>query len=263
MKILIMTVFTIRRFFVFTLILISLGPAVKAQTDSIFSGVYPIELSKKLQGRTSNLTMLNIHASTLAAGKTNHAPRALMDREELVIVKAGPLTLKINDSIKILGSGSIGLITAGDAQSFSNNSDNPVSYYVIGFTAASPVDINRGKANGGSLLKDWSEMTVKKTNKGESRPVFDKPSSMFEKFEVHATTLNPGQESHAAHMHPQEEIMFLMKGKVSMHIANDSIPALEGSAIFVRPGIAHNLINTGSEPCWYYAIKWYRSASEK
>jgi len=263
MKILIITKLRIRRFFVFTLMLICIEPAIIAQTDSILSGVYPIEITKKLQGKTSTLNMLNIHASILAAGKTNHAPRALMDREELVIVKAGPLTMKINDSIKVLGSGSIALIEAGDTQSFSNSSDNTVSYYVIGFTASSSVDINRGKSNGGSLMKDWSELTVKKTNKGESRPVFDRPSSMFEKFEVHATTLNAGQESHAPHMHPQEEIMFLMKGSVSMHIANDSIPATEGSAIFLRPGISHNLINTGSEPCWYYAIKWYGSAAEK
>ena len=235
--------------------------SAKAQTDSIISGVYPIA-NTKLQGKTSGLAILNIHASTLAPGKTNHAPRALMDREELLIVKEGPLTVIINDSSKTLSSGSIVLIVAGDTQSFTNNSDKPVSYYVIGFTAASPVDIIRGKNSGGSLLKDWNELTVKQTAKGESRQVFDKPTSMFEKFEVHATTLNAGQESHAAHMHPQEEIMFLMKGNVTMHIANQDIKASEGSAIFVRPNILHNLTNTGTEPCWYYAIKWYTSSAK-
>lgn len=232
-----------------------------AQTDSIISGVYPIA-NTKLQGKTSGLATLNIHASTLAPGKTNHPPRALMDREELVIVKEGPLTVMINDSSKTLSSGSIVLIVAGDTQSFANNSDKPVSYYVIGFTAASPVNIIRGKNNGGSLLKDWNELAVKQTAKGESRQVFDKPTSMFERFEVHATTLNAGQESHAAHQHPQEEIMLLMKGNVTMHIGNENIETKEGSAIFVRPNIMHNLINIGTEPCWYYAIKWYTSSAK-
>ncbi len=263
MKIFIMTHCALRRFFVLAFCLICIMTALKAQSDYIRSGVYPIDATKKLQGKTSSLAILNIHTSTLAPGKTNHAPRALMDREELLIVKEGQLTLKINDSTKVLGSGSIALIIAGDNQSFSNNSDKPVSYYVIGFTAASPVNINRGRNNGGSLMKDWNDLTVKKTNKGESRPVFDRPSSMFERFEVHATTLNAGQESHAAHTHPQEEIMFLMKGNVSMHIAMDTLNVGEGAAIFIRPDIPHNLTNTGTEPCSYYAIKWYGSVAEK
>jgi mannose-6-phosphate isomerase-like protein (cupin superfamily) len=244
-----------------TCFIVCVNASSYAQSDSIISGVYPIT-NNKLQGKTSGLAILNIHASTLAPGKTNHPSRALTDREELVIVKQGPLTVMINDSSKTLNSNSIVLIVAGDTQSFTNNSDKPVSYYVIGFTAISPVDIIRGKNNGGSLLKDWNELTVKQTAKGEARQVFDKPTSMFERFEVHATTLNAGQESHAAHMHPQEEIMFLMKGNVTMHIANENIETKEGSVIFVRPNIMHNLTNTGTEPCWYYAIKWYASSNK-
>jgi len=262
-----MIIFKIQRLFVLKLVTLFLSSLIisniHAQVDSIISGVYKIDGNSKLQGRTSNLSMLNVHVSTLAAGKTNHPPRALMDREELILVKDGPLSITINDSSKILGSGSIALIIAGDAQSFTNASDKPVSYYVIGFTAKTPVNINRGRSSGGSFVKDWNELTVKKTAKGESRPVFDRPSSMFERFEVHATTLNASQESHAPHQHPQEEIMFLMNGNVTMHIANENIKATEGSAIFLRPDVVHNLINTGSEPCWYYAIKWYGSATEK
>ncbi len=243
----------------FLLIIVSI---TKAQSDSLTSGVYNLEniLGKKLQGKTSTLSMLNIHSSTLEPGKTNHPPRALMDREELVIVSQGSLTVTINGNNKILSAGSIALIVAGDEQSFQNASDKLVSYFVIGFKSLSLVDINRGKINGGSLLKDWSELIVKKTIKGESRPVFDRASSMFERFEVHATTLNAGQESHQAHMHNEEEIMLLINGNITMHIATNNYHAVAGNIIFVTPGILHNLTNTGNESCSYYAIKWYSSS---
>ena len=157
-----------------------------------------------------------------------------MTCEELIIVKDGQLTININDSSKTLGVGSITLIVAGDQQSFQNKSDKPVTYYVLGFKARSPVDIQRGKTGGGSLLKDWNELTVKKTTKGESRPVFDRPSSMFPRFEVHATALNAGEQSHAPHTHRAEEIMLLMKGNVTMNIADKNYKAVAGDVILVQ-----------------------------
>ena len=103
----------------------------------------------------------------------------------------------------------------------------------------------------------WNELVVKKTSKGESRPVFDRPSSMFPRFEVHATTLHAGEESHPPHSHRAEEIMLLMKGTITMNIASVNYKAVTGDVIFVRPDVLHNLKNTGNEPCWYYAIKWF------
>ena len=244
---------------------------LKAQPGELKSGVYHLDsmeiqngISKKtklkVQGSTTDLAMLSIHSSTLEPGKTNHPPRALMDREELIIVKEGPLTITINDSAKVLSTGSIVLIEAGDTQSFSNASDKVVSYYVLGFKAKTLVNVSRGKANGGSLLKDWNELTIKKTIKGESRPVFDKPSSMFERFEVHSTMLNTKEDSHPSHTHRAEEIMFLLKGEVTMHLEKENYKAIAGNIILVRPDVAHNLTNTGNETCQYYAIKWFDSS---
>ncbi len=254
--------------------IIFMASSLKAQTNTLLSGVYNLDSIKapntaviqgkiKLQGNTTDLDTLSVHTSTLAPGKTNHPPRALYDREELIIVKEGQLTITINDSSKILSAGSIALIVAGDQQSFHNASDKPVSYFVLAFKSTSPVNISRGKASGGSLMKDWNELTVKKTNKGESRPVFDRPSSMFERFEVHASAVNALEDNHLAHTHRAEEIMFLMKGNITMNIAQQKIKAGPGNIILIRPDVLHNLTNTGNEQCWYYAIKWYNSAGEK
>jgi (S)-ureidoglycine aminohydrolase len=243
---------------------------LRAQTQVLQSGVYRVdsietqnglEGKKKLKvlGSTTDLGMLSMHSSTLEPGKTNHPPRALMDREELIIVKEGPLIITINDTAKILTTGSIALIEAGDSQSFHNASDKVVSYYVLGFKSTTPVNISRGKINGGSLMKDWNELVIKKTIKGESRPVFDKPTSMFERFEVHSTMLNAHEDSHPSHTHRAEEIMLVLKGDITMHIEQENYKATPGSIILVRPNIGHNLTNTGNESCLYYAIKWYNS----
>lgn len=243
---------------------------LRAQVQVLQSGVYRLDsiemknglenkMKVKVQGSTTDLSMLSMHSSMLAPGKTNHPPRVLMDREELIIVNEGPITITINETPKILSSGSIALIEAGDSQSFHNESDKVVSYYVLGFKATTPVNVSRGKENGGSLMKDWNELVVKKTIKGESRPVFDKPTSMFERLEVHSTMLNPGEDSHPTHSHQPEEIMLLLKGNVTMHIERENYKAGPGSIILVRPNISHNLTNTGNESCLYYAIKWYNS----
>ncbi len=226
-----------------------------AQTDSLSSGVYSIATGK-VSGSTTDLANFKTHASTLAPGKTNHPPRALTDVEELVFVKEGQLNITINDTSTLLGAGSIILIMAGDVQRFQNSSDKPATYYVLTFKSPLPVNATRGKTAGGSLLINWNSVAVKKTDKGESRPIFDRPTSMFAKLEVHATALNSGLESHAPHTHREEEIMLLMKGSATAFIGGKNYPISEGDIIFVRPNILHNIKNTGTEQCWYYALKW-------
>src|SRR5206468_1826941 len=106
------------------------------------------------------------------------------------------------------------LILAGDKQQFQNTSKEPVTYCVLTFTSVLPANLARGREGGGSLVKEWNELAIKKTDKGEARAVFDKPTSMFARLEVHATTLKPGVESHPPHTHRAEEMMVLVAGNV-------------------------------------------------
>ena len=235
-----------------------------AQADSLPSGIYNPDSFKirkqSLQGSTTDLARLQIHTSTLAPGQVNHPSRALNDVEELIVVRDGNLTITINDSTKTLSPGSVVLIVAGDQQSFRNISDKPATYIVLSFRSKSPVNISRGRTGGGSLLRDWSSLTVKKTDKGASRPVFDRRSSMFDRFGAHATTLDPGFESHPPDTHREEEIMLLMKGNVTLRIGEALHPAVAGDVMLLRPNVVHNVKNTGKEQCWYLAIKWYAAA---
>lgn len=251
-----------------SLLLLSVLSAA-AQTDSLPSGVYPWnkhpakqnngrESRTLLQGRTTDLAKLNIHTSTLGPGQTNHPLQAYNDREEVIIVTEGLLNVIINDSSKTVGPGSLVLIEAGDKQQFQNTSDKPAAYCVLTFSSVLPASLTRGKQGGGSAVNDWKGLVVKQTDKGESRPVFDRPSSMFSRFEIHATTLKPGTESHPPHTHRAEEMMVLLKGAATANIGAEKQQATAGDVILLRPDVPHNVVNTGSEPCTYYAIKWYR-----
>lgn len=250
---------------VFTLLL---ARSSVAQTDSLLSRVYSWssvtpqktptgERRSLLKGSTLDLAALQIHTSTLRPGQTNHPPRALNDREELIIVKEGNLKVTLKDSSKLLGPGGLALIVAGDEQSFSNPSNQPVTYYVLGFTSKDPVSRERGKEGGGSFMKDWTELEVRKTEKGESRPIFDRPSSAFPRFEVHATALNPGKSSHAAHTHRAEEIILMIKGAGEMQIGQGFHKAKGGDVILLRSNVPHAITNTGSVQCGYFAIQWH------
>jgi (S)-ureidoglycine aminohydrolase len=247
---------------------VSLAFNALAQMDTLSSAVYSWSKIKPqktatgerrdvLKGSTLDLANLQIHTSTLRAGQTNHPPRALNDREELIIVKEGQLKITTKDSSKILGPGGLALIVAGEEQSFSNPSKKPSTYYVIGFTAKAPVDIERGKQGGGSFIKDWSALEVRQTDKGESRPIFDRPSSMFRRFEVHATALNPGKASHAAHTHRAEEIILMIKGNGEMQIGETFHKAKAGDVILLGSMVPHAFTNTGSVQCGYFAIQWH------
>jgi (S)-ureidoglycine aminohydrolase len=227
-----------------------------AQSDTIPYGVYPIK-GGNMAPATADLALFKTHASTLAPGKTNHRPRALNDADELIFVQDGLLKVTINDSTKTVGPGSIILIMAGDTQNFENTSTNPATYYVMTFKSRSGINLQRGKDAGGSLIIDWNKLAVKKTEKGESRPIFDRPTAMFSKLEVHATALNSGLDSHPPHTHRAEEIMLLMKGNVTAHIGGKDYPVNPGDMMLATRDIIHNVTNTGAGQCWYYAIKWY------
>ena len=249
----------IRVFFIGLFSLLIINSKLNAQSADLVSGVYQLDAKNakaNIRGTTTDLKLFSFHSTTLAAGATNHPPRAVMDRDELIVIKEGIVTVLINDSLKTLGPGSIALIGAGDRQQFSNKGTAPVTYYVIGFQSVKPVNIDRGRVAGGASLHEWSLIPVKQTPKGQSRPVFDRPSAMFRQFEVHATTLHAGQESHPQHHHSNEEIILMMQGDITMHIGEKYLKAPVGSIAMLRSEVLHSLQNTGNNDCWYYAIKW-------
>lgn len=208
-----------------------------------------------LLGSTTSLAKLEVHASTVAAGKAPHPAHVHESEEELVIVKEGQLRVKIADKEQVLGPGGIAFAMPGDWHGMENAGKTEVSYYVLKYTGKLP-DHSRGTKAGGSFMIDWNQLAVKNTGKGYRRDFFNRPTSQLAQFEMHTTALNADSASHAPHTHVQEEIILIVRGQVTMYIDGKLVPASPGDLIFLPSGIPHALMNTGKEQCEYFAFQW-------
>ena len=97
---------------------------------------------------------------------------------------------------------------------------------------------------------------MKETEKGGRRDFFDRPTSVFERFEMHVTTLNEGLQSHAPHTHQAEEFLLVIEGDVEEQIGETFNPATSGDLIFVDSMVSHTIANVGEGPATYFAFQW-------
>jgi (S)-ureidoglycine aminohydrolase len=238
-----------------------------AQTTAVSSNVYrwdqlkPYKEENRIRqqivdGSTSTLQQLEIHTSKLEPNEAPHGSHSHADMEELIIVKEGMLRATIKDQTKILSSGSIAYVLPGDEHGFFNGGDTPCTYYILKFKAKTPFDTERGKMAGGSFMMEWKDIAVNKTEKGMRRNLFDRPTALFARFEMHVTTLNKGFSSHDPHTHTPEEIILVRLGQGNMHIAGKEAPVDAGGLSYVDTKVPHAMTNTGDGQVEYYAFQW-------
>ena len=73
----------------------------------------------------------------------------------------------------------------------------------------------------------------------------------------HITTLNPGEAPHAAHRHPEEELMIVKEGTLEVMLNGQPARAEAGGMIFCASNELHGIRNVGKTPATYYVVKWY------
>jgi (S)-ureidoglycine aminohydrolase len=241
---------------------------VQAQkTDSLPPHVYnwdsltPIKEDTRvrrqiLEGSTTSLVHFEAHTSTLEPGQAPHPPHTHADEEELIIVKEGQVKITINGVSKVMGRGSIAYAIPGEEHGIENAGNTRATYYVFKYKSKLPMNLERAKQNGGSFMINWDTVTVKKTDKGQRREFFNKPTSQLVKFEMHTTALNAGLDSHPPHTHKEEEIILILKGNVQLNIGGNFYKAGQGDVVFFSSGVSHNLTNIGNDPCEYFAFQW-------
>lgn len=208
------------------------------------------------QGNTLDLAYFEMHATTLEPGKAAHPAHSHGDTEEVIIVKQGIVTITINGHSTAIGPSSVAVIMPGDEHRVENAGSENATYYIVKMKSQSATNRERAAKVGGSFIVNWDTVTVKKTDKGEHRDIFDRPTSQFARFDVHATTLNAGEISHAPHTHRSEEMIVMIKGNVQMNIGNKFYKSSAGDVIFLKSEIPHALNNTGNGPCEYFAFQW-------
>lgn len=108
----------------------------------------------------------------------------------------------------------------------------------------------------GSAVFDWAEIPAHKTPIGESRKFFRAPTATLDELECHVTTLNPGEQAHPPHQHPDEELLIVKEGTVEALVNGEWKRIGPGSVIFQASNILHAIRNVGDTPATYHVIKW-------
>ncbi len=238
-----------------------------AQLQSITSGVYhwnelPVKKSdqresrKLLEGTTAEFSYFEIHATTQYKGATPRPPHAQDSLEELIIIKEGKLKCTIGDKTAELGPGSVLLIPPHEMQTFENTGDGPVTYYVLMFRSRQPMDMDRSKNAGGTLLVKADTLTYSEKNDRGTEKYFDRSTAMCERYEMHTTSLTKKGPSHAPHQHVETEIMLVISGDVEMTIDGQYYKGSTGDLFIAESGKMHGIGNASDKPCKYFAFKW-------
>jgi quercetin dioxygenase-like cupin family protein len=107
-----------------------------------------------------------------------------------------------------------------------------------------------------STTFEWAGLEAKPTAVGTRRDVMRAPTPTLDELEMHITTLNVGQESHAPHRHPEEELLIVKEGTVETLQNGKATRLGPGSIIFHSSNDLHNIRNAGPTPATYHVIQW-------
>jgi XRE family transcriptional regulator, regulator of sulfur utilization len=113
----------------------------------------------------------------------------------------------------------------------------------------------------GPSVYDWKALTANKTDVGEYRHVMRGPTATLDELEMHVTTLVPGKDSHAAHRHPNEELVIIREGTVEVLSDGEWKRLGPGSIVFNASNSLHALRNVGDIPAVYHVVNWKSAAT--
>lgn len=125
----------------------------------------------------------------------------------------------------------------------------------LGATADAAVAAAQSKVQGSTIF-DWNAMTAQPTKVGAVRRVCQVPTATLDELEIHITTLNAGETSHAPHQHADEELLIVKEGTVESLVNGQLHRVGPGSVIFQASNQMHGIRNVGDGPATYHVIRW-------
>jgi (S)-ureidoglycine aminohydrolase len=249
----------IRRSAMLCCLLVSMAPAVGYGGSALRSFVTDWQSlqSSGVSGETLDLAELEVVGVTIEAGATAPARRGPETYEELLVVKSGELSVRVGGrEPRLLGAGSVAVAYPGERREFVNTGDAVATCYLFSYRTRKPPDTRRGAAAGGSFAVSWEQLAYVRSDIGGRRDMFNRPTAMFDTFEMHVSTLNEGLTNHPAHTHRAEEFVLVIEGEVEMLIGGDTVAGRAGDLIYVESMIPHSLDNTGAGATTYYAFQF-------
>lgn len=209
-----------------------------------------------LEGNTTHLAYFESHATTLYPGKMPHSSHRHDVDEELILVRQGRLKITSEGISGEIGPGGLALLMPGEEHGLENIGDTNAIYYILKYRSKNPIDVQRSTDAGGTIIIDRADLEFISREKGGRWNYFNRPTAACEDFEMHATKLNAGLSSHPPHTHVQEEVILLLEGRARMHIDGKDYEVAPGDFVFLDSLVPHNITNTGTAPCVYFAFQW-------
>jgi mannose-6-phosphate isomerase-like protein (cupin superfamily) len=127
---------------------------------------------------------------------------------------------------------------------------------IFGAAAVALAQGTAGPAKLASGVFAWDSLPVEKTASGERRAIFDSATATADRLETHVTSIGVGKASHAAHQHPDEELVFVREGVIEATINGVAQKAPAGSVIFFASNDLHGMRNAGDVPASYFVLRW-------
>jgi len=238
-----------------------------AQLNLVNSGVYkwadhPVQVGedresrKILEGTSTHLDYLEIHATTQFPGAKPSMAHANDDIEECIIVKEGMMKVTVDGKGTVLNKDGVILLMPKQMHSVQNIGDSNLTYFVMRYRSKKKMDLERGTASGGTLTLNSDSLTFKPSKRGGIRAYFDRPTAMCERFEMHTTLLTIKGPSHEPHKHEETEIVLILSGNTEMTIDGKEYKGAAGDFYLANTQLMHGVRNATDEPCSYFVMLW-------
>jgi mannose-6-phosphate isomerase-like protein (cupin superfamily) len=91
---------------------------------------------------------------------------------------------------------------------------------------------------------------------GEFRKLLGGETRSLKDLLVGACVLEAGQQIHPAHVHADEEFLYVAKGEGTWHLNGKDSPAHEGDVLYVKPWESHGITNTSQGKLTFFVVKW-------
>jgi quercetin dioxygenase-like cupin family protein len=121
-------------------------------------------------------------------------------------------------------------------------------------TAAAQVASSSEPVLAKSLAFPFDQLTVTKSETGESRAVVHGVLATGEEVEMHETTLLPGHMPHPPHKHSHSEFVMVREGLVEFDNDGTKGRLGPGGVMFAASNVMHGLKNIGTVNANYFVI---------
>ncbi|MEY4941049.1 MAG: hypothetical protein RIQ93_2784 [Verrucomicrobiota bacterium] len=210
---------------------------------------------------TATFRIFESHITSLAPGIASHGQHQHA-QEEFIIVKEGTLEVTINGKPQMASQGSLLFYASNDFHSVRNLGTAPATYLVFNYrtaaTASAPAQRAVDSAPAGTLRSavfDWDKLAVTPTKTGEKRVICKGPTVTLNSLEAHVTSLKAGEAAHAAHRHPDEELVVVKEGTIEVVINGKVERVGPGGILFFASNDQHGMRNVGTTMATYYVIR--------